>query len=204
MTALRAGADILAHMPRSPELSAALVERLVDRDVAVFTSMSIQSPARSDWLDEPLVRETVATPAIEEFRARLDAQAPEPLFDTAETYLGMRDTFLTLHEAGVRLVFSADTGLLAQLPGMAEHRELEALVDAGLPPLDAIEFATRRSSRLLGLTDRGTLDPGKRADLLVLDADPRADIRNTRAIASVVLDGRVVDRARLRERLIVE
>lgn len=71
-----------------------------------------------------------------------------------------------------------------------------------LPPLAAVEFATRRSARLLGLSDRGLIEAGRPADLLVLDADPGSDIRNTRRIAEVVLEGRVVDRARLREQLL--
>ncbi|MGI6871849.1 amidohydrolase family protein [Amycolatopsis sp. 3B14] len=196
--ALDAGADILAHMPRSPGPDQELIERLVERDTAVFTSMSVQGPTRTEWLDDPAVRETLPATAIEELRGRMQARGGEPLFDTGETYRRLQENFATLHQAGVRLVYSADTGLLAQLPGLAEHRELEALVEAGLSPLEAIEFATRRSSHLLGLTDRGTIEVGKRADLLVLDADPRADITNTRRIADVVLEGRVVDRERLR------
>jgi imidazolonepropionase-like amidohydrolase len=201
-TALDAGADILAHMPRYPEPDRKLIDRILERDVAVFTSMCVQSPVRTDWLDEPLVHETLPAAAIEDLRSRMNAQAPEPLFDTGETYRRLRANFAVLHEAGVRLVYSPDTGLLAQLPGLAEHRELEALVEAGLPPLDAIEFATRRSSQLLGLTDRGTIEVGRRADLLILDADPRSDIRNTRRIADVVIRGERVDRERLRESLL--
>lgn len=201
-TALDAGADVLAHMPRSPEPDRELLDRLTEGDVAVFTSMSVQGPARTAWLDEPLVGETLPAAAVEDLRSRLAAQAPEPMFDTGETYRRLQRNFAILHEAGVRLVYSPDTGVFAQLPGIAEHRELEALVEAGLPPLDAIEFATRRPAQLLGLTDRGVLEPGRRADLLVLDADPRADITHTRRISDVVLAGRVVDRDRLRHRLL--
>ncbi|MDQ0380455.1 amidohydrolase family protein [Amycolatopsis thermophila] len=197
-TALDAGADILAHMPRSPEPDQELIDRLVDRDIAVFTSMSVQGPARTGWLDDPFVRETLPDAAIEDLRTRMRAREPEPLFDTGETFRRLQQNFATLHQAGVRLVYSPDTGVFAQLPGVAEHRELEALVEAGLSPLEAIEFATRRSSRLLGLTDRGVIEAGRRADLLVLDADPRDDITNTRRISDVVLHGRVVDRERLR------
>jgi imidazolonepropionase-like amidohydrolase len=200
-TAVRAGADVLAHMPRSPEPGPDLIEQLLERDIAVFTSMTVQGPARTDWLDEPLVQETLPPAAVEDLRARLQARAPEPLFDTRETYRRLQQNFATLQQAGVRLVYSPDTGVFAQLPGVAEHRELEALVDAGLPPLSAIEFATRRSSQLLGLTDRGTIEVGRRADLLVLDADPRDDITNTRRIAAVIIEGRIVNRDQLRQRL---
>ncbi|WP_345606712.1 amidohydrolase family protein [Pseudonocardia adelaidensis] len=200
-TALDAGADILAHMPRNPEPGPALIDRLLDRDTAVFTSMSVQGPTNTDWLDDPIVAETLPPSAIDDLRERMTARSLEPLFDTSETFRRLQRNFATLHEAGVRLVFSPDTGVFAQLPGLAEHRELEALVNAGLPPLAAIELATKRSSNLLGLTDRGLIEPGRRADLLVLDADPTQDITHTRRIAAVILAGRVVDRDRLRRQL---
>ncbi|WP_432937327.1 amidohydrolase family protein [Kribbella sp. CA-253562] len=202
MVALDAGADILAHMPRTPEPDRALLDRLVEQNVAVFTSMTVQGPARTAWLDDPLVAETLPEASIDDLRARMAARAHEPLFDTGKTYRTMRHNFEVLHEAGVRLVYLADTGVFAQLPGIAEHRELEALVDAGLSPLEAIEFATRRSSELLGLTDRGLVEAGRRADFLVLDADPLADIAHTRRIAAVVLEGRVVDREKLSQQLL--
>jgi imidazolonepropionase-like amidohydrolase len=198
--ALDAGADILAHMPRCPAPDRELIDRLLKRDVAVFTSMTVQGPTHVEWLDDPLVGETVSQADIDDLRTRMKARALEPLFDTGETYRRLRENFGILHEAGVRLVYSADTGVFAQLPGLAEHRELEALVDAGLSPLAAIEFATRRSSALLGLSDRGVIETGRRADLLILDADPTGDITNTRRIAAVVLAGRVVDRSGLRRR----
>jgi imidazolonepropionase-like amidohydrolase len=200
-TALDAGADLLAHMPRDPGPDDELIRRLLDRDVAVFTSMSVQGPATTDWLDEPILHEVLPEETIAAFRDRLAERGHEPLFDTSRTYERLQRTVTTLYAAGVRLVFSPDTGVFAQLPGMAEHRELQALVEAGIPALRAIEFATRRSAHLLGLDDRGLLEPGRRADLLILDADPRDDIRNTRRISSVVIAGRAVDRDRLRDRI---
>lgn len=113
----------------------------------------------------------------------------------------MERTLRTFFDAGVRVVFSADTGLLTQFPGFAEHRELEALVAAGVSPLAAIESATQRSADLLGLTDRGALEPGKRADFIVLDADPLVHMPNTRKIDSVHLQGRPLDRRAIRDRV---
>jgi imidazolonepropionase-like amidohydrolase len=93
----------------------------------------------------------------------------------------MERTVASYLAAGVRVMFSADTGLLRQFPGFAEHRELEALVAADMPPLPAIQAATQASARLLGLDSaRGTIETDKRADLLVLDGDPLADIASTR------------------------
>ena len=75
------------------------------------------------------------------------------------------------------------------------HRELEELVAIGFAPLEAIEAATRRGARALGLDeDFGSVAPGRRADLVVLDGDPLADITATRRIRHVVQDGLVVVR----------
>ena len=65
-------------------------------------------------------------------------------------------------------------------------------MDAGLTPMQAITAATGENAKLLHLSDRGTIAVGKRADLLVLDADPVADIRNTRRIFAVYHEGRSI------------
>jgi imidazolonepropionase-like amidohydrolase len=82
--------------------------------------------------------------------------------------------------------------------GFALHRELEALVDAGLTPYDALVAATRNPAEFLGAQDEfGTIVPGRRADLVLLGGDPRADITNTRRIEGVMVGGRWLDRERL-------
>ncbi|WP_126637671.1 amidohydrolase family protein [Embleya hyalina] len=82
------------------------------------------------------------------------------------------------------------------VPGFALHRELELLVVCGLSPLRALQAATREPAALLGAgSTPGTIEPGRLADLVVLDADPLRDIRNTTAIHAVVLDGRLIDGA---------
>ena len=103
-----------------------------------------------------------------------------------------------LHARGVPIVVGTDTGNPYVHPGYSVHRELELLVQAGLTPMQAIEAGTRRAAEMLRQQDEfGTLAVGKRADLLVLDADPLADIRNTRRIAAVIVDGKLVDRGSL-------
>jgi imidazolonepropionase-like amidohydrolase len=98
-------------------------------------------------------------------------------------------------ELGVRIVSGTDGMYEAQRDSLPLlHRELELLVDkAGLSPLQAITSATSNGAWAIGIADSvGTVAAGKRADLVLLGADPTADIRNTRSIRVVIQDGRVV------------
>jgi len=102
-----------------------------------------------------------------------------------------RETTRKLANAGVTIGTGTD---IWQIP-TGVHMELEQLVAAGLTPLQAIRAATGDSARILGAEkDLGTIQEGKWADLVILDADPLVDIRNTRKIWQVVQTGRVVDR----------
>jgi imidazolonepropionase-like amidohydrolase len=112
----------------------------------------------------------------------------------AEDYLSaqrqfrrMQELARRLHESGVPLTVGTD----GANPWLFHH-ELELLVGAGIPPAAVIQMATRNGAVALGLiSEIGTVEVGKRADLVVLDADPIADIRNTRRIAWVIQDGRL-------------
>jgi len=107
-----------------------------------------------------------------------------------------RATTARLARAGVSIGTGTD---IWQLP-TALHMELEELVTAGLSPAEAIRAATSSAARIIGVErDLGTIEPGKLADLVILDANPLTDIRNTRRIAAVIQGGRVVDRAVIRQ-----
>ena len=96
-----------------------------------------------------------------------------------------------LRDAGAGLVLGADAPQVFNVPGFATLRELESLVAAGLTPYQALQAGTRNPAIALGVPDSfGTVAVGKRADLLLLDADPLADIRNVWKRAGVVLAGR--------------
>jgi Amidohydrolase family len=108
--------------------------------------------------------------------------------------------------AGVVQVAGTDGGSLLPyvFAGFSLHDELGWLVDGGLTPMQAILAATRDAARVVRLEHRsGTVQPEKWADLLVVDADPLADIRNTQRIHSVVTRGRLITRAE-RERMLAE
>jgi hypothetical protein len=100
---------------------------------------------------------------------------------------------LAMQRAGAPVLAGTDLGLPYVLPGFSLHDELALLVDAGLEPLAAIQAATRDAAHAVGCDDLGTIEPGKLADLVLLNADPLADIANTTRIAAVVANGRLFD-----------
>jgi imidazolonepropionase-like amidohydrolase len=99
---------------------------------------------------------------------------------------------MTLYKAGINIGFGSDSGVGLRFPGVAEHRELDLMVEAGLTPLQALTIATSGAAKLLKLDDRGVLKAGKLADLVVFDADPSADISNAHKISAVWHRGRPV------------
>lgn len=110
--------------------------------------------------------------------------------------------FLTerAHAAGVPIGAGTDTPIGLAIPGYSLHSELEFLVRAGLSPLEAIESATVRPAEYFSLQDEmGTIDVGKKADMVLLDANPLDDINNTKKISAVVTKGRLLTRDDLEE-----
>jgi predicted amidohydrolase len=105
----------------------------------------------------------------------------------------------TMQRTGVPLMAGTDTGLPYVFPGFSLHDELALLVEAGLTPLEALQAATRNTAQAVGLGDvLGTVEVGKLADLVLLDADPLAAITNTTRIAAVVANGRLLAQPELR------
>jgi imidazolonepropionase-like amidohydrolase len=102
-----------------------------------------------------------------------------------------------LHRAGVHIMAGTDAPLRNSPPGFGLHEELALLVRAGLSPHAALSAATLEPARFLGMQDSlGTVEAGKLADLVLLDANPLDDIRNTRRIAIVVANGRLHESGR--------
>jgi hypothetical protein len=103
-----------------------------------------------------------------------------------------------MHAAGVGLLAGTDLGARNVYPGFSLHDELALLVGSGLSPAAALRAATVNAARAAGLADSvGAVAPGRVADLVLLDADPLDDIRNTARIRAVVANGRLFRRAAL-------
>ena len=110
-------------------------------------------------------------------------------------YDGTLDVIRAMRAAGVPILVGTDAGSVMVFPGSSVHDELQQLVeDARLTPREALWGATLGPARFFGMErELGTIEPGKLADLVLLDGDPLADIRNTRRISAVVLRGELID-----------
>jgi imidazolonepropionase-like amidohydrolase len=205
-----AGIDGLVHLVRDVEMSDQLIADIVERNVYVNANMS--SPRRATqvgvppWLTRPdpmwqLLTESVAPDVNAKMEATFRERAPQAAADARQRYAILERSLAKLGAAGAKVVLGADTGVEDHLFGLAEHLELQAMVDAGMTPTQALATATSRAAEYLRLDDRGSLVPGKRADLLVLDASPLDDIVNTRRIARMFIGGVEIDRVALRAQI---
>lgn len=108
-----------------------------------------------------------------------------------------------MRRSGVQIIAGTDTPNPFVFPGFSLHDELCLLVKAGLTPMEALQAATRNAAVYLGMLDAvGTIEKGKLADLVLLDADPLAEIGNTKKINAVVVGGKLINRAALDQMLV--
>lgn len=115
-----------------------------------------------------------------------------------ELFKGQLSLTRKMHSAGVLLMAGTDSPNPSILPGFALHDELKLLVSAGFTPMEALQAATLNSARYLGKEkDLGTIEAGKFADLVLLDANPLEDISNTQKIRAVIVNGRYLGREHL-------
>lgn len=145
----------------------------------------------------------------EDVRDSFKRYEPPPIFDASgvspevarEGFRKRQRLVGMLHQAGARLLAGTDCfGLGKQLPGLGLQNELALLVESGLSPLAALQAATITAADALGQSDTlGAIEPGKLADIVVLEADPLMDIQNARRVRTVIQAGRVYDAAQLRE-----
>ncbi|MBB3173991.1 imidazolonepropionase-like amidohydrolase [Endobacter medicaginis] len=192
------GVDILAHGVRDRPVPADFVATLKRRGIWYIPTLELDESTTA-WAEHaPWTRTAFARAGLS---APLAGEIDNPAWDRANSTGRKADearaslamnlrNIKTLHDAGVRIGFGTDSGATPlRVPGVAEHRELALLVQAGLSPMQAIGIATAQAAALLELSDRGVIAPGRRADLLVVHGDPSRDIANVDRIVETWENG---------------
>lgn len=203
---LQAGADLIAHSVRDVAVDEAFINGLKSRSVCYSPTLTRElstfvydsTPA---WVDDPFFLNG-AEPGVSE---QLKDSKRQQQFRTSDAWkLGQqykaglevaKRNLKTLVDRGARIAFGTDTGPPGRFQGFFEHLELEMMVDAGLTPMQALVSATGDAARCHQRAGQfGTLAPGASADLLILNANPLENIRNTRSIDAVWINGTIVSR----------
>jgi imidazolonepropionase-like amidohydrolase len=197
--AIEDGATALAHGvldPLDPQTIAVMKNRPVFYipTMDIFEFLADTRPfVDSVFSDELLTRRSIGL--SEEIVARYRSPAYSdgyrlryPNFENVKRHLpALRQNLLALRNAGVPIALGTD---MWAFPGVGVSIEMDLYVRSGMTPLEAIRAATLTAARSLGIqSDRGTLEPGRRADFLILYADPLQDVRNTRRILEVYKNG---------------
>ena len=181
---LRAGIDAFAHGIRDRDIDDELVALRSERPNVVLVPNLPNPGVAGDlsWLS--------GTVPAADLQRMQEAQRDRP---AAQESFGIQARNLArLSQAGITVAFGTD----GSTP-WAVHQEMEDMVRSGMTPAQVIVAATRNSAELMQMTDIGTVEVGKSADFIVLDANPLDDITNTRRISEVYLRGTAVDREAL-------
>ena len=214
-----AGFDQLVHSIDDFPIDDALAERMAERGVVYTTTLLVYEGYREVFLDgldysefelalgDPDVIETLDDLAflpdrllprwLRQPRGRMREPVAMPFWAVHNVQTVMADNLRRLAAAGVTIAAGTDAGTVGNLHGPALHRELELLVAAGLTPAEALRAATVGGAAAMNRDDLGGIAAGMAADMVLLDADPLADITNTRRIWRVIKAGEVYDPAAL-------
>jgi imidazolonepropionase-like amidohydrolase len=201
-TAVSSGTDVLVHMVQNAPIDQEFQALLAAKKPYWATVISLGDPVEvcnaDPFFEQALPAAVVAQIRANQQRVALTANCAPPSPNAMNRERILAQNFPLYIAAGVKLVLATDTGLHpGHTFGSGEHVEIARWVQLGLSPAQAIVAATKTPAQLMGLTDLGTLTAGKRASFIVLDDNPLVNIRNTRKIADVYLDGVKLDRPAL-------
>ena len=198
---VRGGIDILGHSVRDAEVDQEFIDLMKKNDVFYAATITREQSTYiyhdpPMWLEDPFFTKAVEADLIEQVKTKHKAAQSDPALieqGRKDFEMAMKNV-KRLVDADVKVGFGTDTGPVARFPGFFEHWEAELMAEAGVTPMRVIEAWSKYSAEALGIDKSfGTLEKGKVADLIVLDASPLDDIRNTRKIHAVYLGGKLFE-----------
>jgi imidazolonepropionase-like amidohydrolase len=198
-TLVAQGVDGFAHSVRDQPVDQALLTAMKQHGTwqmaATLSREASFTFSKLPFLEDPFFARGVAPSTLaalaSQERQRKLAAGPNFARYPAVLANAMANTKREL-DAGIPFGMGTDSGPTARFAGYFAHWELQLLVQAGLTPMQALTAATGNNAKFIGAKELGVVAPAKAADLLVLDADPLADIRNTRRIHAVYIAGKTV------------
>ncbi|MEE9190020.1 MAG: amidohydrolase family protein [Candidatus Neomarinimicrobiota bacterium] len=202
--AAEAGAALLVHIPQRGILDYEQIKRLVATKVPVVTTVNLITASRDLSSGGPSILEkSMVDPKVLEVWQKEPAWDLPGFSDEIDTTYGQvaeetRINFQKLLDGGVSLLIGTDSGVHGVFPGSSLHREIETVVNLGMPPLDALKAVTSASALFLDPEGSfGFIRAGQRADLLLVKGDPSSDITTVSKIEKVFLEGVEIKRQAL-------
>ena len=171
--AARAGVDVIAHSVQDGAVDEELIALMREHGTAYAPSLAVYLPERVDGSGR-------------------NNGKPDVLAQREQNFANALHNVKTLHDAGIPVVVGTDAGMTGTPHGTSTLRELELLVQAGLTPSEALLAGTSASAKALGVNDRGSIEVGKRADLLLVSGRPWERIGDVRNTQQVYVAGRQV------------
>ena len=195
------GIDGLAHSVRDKPVDQELIDAMKAKGVWQLAETLTREQAMflygtpSATLEDPLFKQAVPASALAILAnpERMKTVQGNPHYHDFPKFLAQAQSNLKiLRDAGVNIAMGTDSGPPGRFPGYSEHRELELMVESGLTPLEALTSAQGKAAEFLKSEEIGTLQTGRFADMVVLSADPTADIKNVHLIDAVYIAGQTV------------
>lgn len=201
---VKSGANILEHSIRDKPVDAELINAMKKNHVAIVPTLQLdeayyiytESPA---WMQDDFFLSSLEPGVLEVLNGKVKIPSYKPKLSEKQVLLIALHNIFTLYRNGIMVGLGTDSGArVERIQGFSEHRELQLLVQAGLTPMEAIKIATADSAKIMGVYKlMGSLEPGKKANFIILNANPLTDIKNTQQINAVWLDGKSVSRKSL-------
>ena len=198
---LDAGVSGFLHGRIGDGFSEAIARQLQQADAFVIPNLGLGELRREAIGEDSFLQASIPAVLAQRLTANASQRQSNPIRNP-EAEAELQRGFARLLNAEVDIILGTDAGALPNhFFGYSGHRELEIFVRLGMTPMQALIAATSKPAQRLGLIDMGLIKPGMSADLVVLNANPLEDIRNTRTIARVYLRGKEIDRSLILQQL---